>query len=429
MANIFDMDLDNQPQPSIFMVPRIYRDQNLSCFDPLEVSIGPFHKGNSNVQANEALKRKYMGDLLVRLKSPPQQTLERCFSKVNSLINEIKLCYGGMLNSHDSDVANMMVIDSCFILEFIQKVFEVNCPGFMLFEILLDLLRIENQIPFFVLQNIFDLTLLGIQRKNSLITLLIDHVFFGFHPCQAKLKIDNDGNDECNYKQILDILHKACRSDLSAEYGLPKAISHSVVELDRARLMFEPNEGGSMAMAMAIEYELFGVFGKPTLRMPVLTIDDATELVLWNLIAYEQFDPNVDGHYCWNHVPQDDLGCLSLESNHVYYSNYFTSFVVALDMLVDSTLDVVKLVESKVIVNRFSKEKAAKMIKGMFRGVVCRTFMYQQEFQQLDNYYKWANNQGWLNLFDDPRWDQFLGPNKLPSLFGLGTGKDKLKSC
>ena len=116
--------------------------------------------------------------------------------------------------------------------------------------------------------------------------------------------------------------------------------------------------------------------------MPVLEIGDETELALRNLIAYEQCYPNLS-------------------------AQYFTSLGHIMDLFIDSTEDVVKLVELGVIVNLLgSNENAANMINSICNGVVCKNFSYEEQLKQLDDYYKsyWPKHMAWLKrtYFNSP---------------------------
>ncbi|KAI3771328.1 hypothetical protein L6452_02490 [Arctium lappa] len=107
--------------------------------------------------------------------------------------------------------------------------------------------------------------------------------------------------------------------------------------------------------------------------MPVLYIYDNTELLLRNVIAYEQCTPDVP--------------------------NYVTSYACAIDFLVNNTDDLLKLVESKVVVNTLSSnEDAVNMLNSISKQLVFVEFYYMEQWQELDRYYSrfWAKNVEWF---------------------------------
>nr|KAJ0221747.1 hypothetical protein LSAT_V11C200060800 [Lactuca sativa] len=57
-------DLENQRLPSIFMVPKLYRDIGPISFTPGLVSIGPLRRKYTNLQKFEVQKSTYLHNLL-----------------------------------------------------------------------------------------------------------------------------------------------------------------------------------------------------------------------------------------------------------------------------------------------------------------------------------------------------------------------------
>ena len=104
---------------------------------------------------------------------------------------------------------------------------------------------------------------------------------------------------------ILGFLHKSYQGSYESKgSSMPKF--HSVIELHRAGVSFEPNnEDATSLTGIKLEYRISWYqwpWSKPTLRMPVLRIDDATEMVLRNLIAYEQSSYLVENYICLCHA-------------------------------------------------------------------------------------------------------------------------------
>ncbi|GKG23898.1 putative UPF0481 protein, partial [Tanacetum coccineum] len=119
-------DRNNQPAPTICKVSRVLRDLSESSFNPQLVCIGPLHKEDPKLKEFEWMKECYLDDLLSRFNncniSTPQQTLEACLLKVNTLIPQIRESYAGVKKKYsDVELATMMVMDVVIIL--IQSVF------------------------------------------------------------------------------------------------------------------------------------------------------------------------------------------------------------------------------------------------------------------------------------------------------------------
>ncbi|XP_023739066.1 UPF0481 protein At3g47200 [Lactuca sativa] len=373
-------DLDNQRLPSIFMVPKLYRDISPRSFNPRLVSIGPLHRKDENLQKFEVQKLSYLHNLLDYSGSNPEHTLQECVQKVNMKIKEIKACYEESTTyDDDEELVRMMVIDACFVLYFIHLIsgeggFQGNWSIIPL--IINDMVLIENQIPFFVLKDIFESTFLRFKPNTSLANHL--KILLQYYNLFSEYKVTDNINLDRTHDHILGLLHNCFvpvrlpspSFFLKGDSALEQE-RHSAMELDRAGVNFRPNQDANWAMAMKLELPKFSCFPwlccKPTLWMPKLYVHDYTEVILRNLILYEQSSI----------VPE-----------------YVTSYMWAMDMLVDTPEDVAKLINSGVLINHCgSNENAANMINSICQDVSLDGFYYHQEWEDLDTYYKscWPN--------------------------------------
>ncbi|PWA68149.1 hypothetical protein CTI12_AA308900 [Artemisia annua] len=329
-----------------------------------------YHRNDQNVQEFEGQKEIYLYDLMSRVSSSPEKTLTTCVEKVNASIDRIRECYAGMKSYTDIKLVTMIVTDCCFILEFLEKESLLK-DRLLVTYIVGDLMLLENQIPFFILQEIFDCSILKSTSTASLTNMLREIQPY-INPFNEHLNIRTDGTDT-THDHILGFFHRSYHF----AYTKPSSFSgrstvHSAAELIRAGVNFKPNEDSKWALDIKYEPSRTCVYlpwGKPTLRMPQLYIDDDTELVIRNFIAYEQTSTLVD------------------------YS--FTSYAHAIDMLVDTQDDVAKLIESKVVINNLgSNEEAARLINGICKEIYLKEFYYRPQWVQLDRYYMgyWPRN-------------------------------------
>ncbi|XP_040996251.1 UPF0481 protein At3g47200-like [Juglans microcarpa x Juglans regia] len=184
----------------------------------------------------------------------------------------------------------MMLLDGCFIVELL-RFYEKNREGEPLFKtrwtrtnISRDLLLLENQLPMFVLQKIFELT--TFKGQANLITLglrYIEPLRPGRHKFAARLlNMDADGN----YIHLLDLFHSALTSGdtlgdnhvysqqpvknekkETRDLMLPgKGWVHNAKTLGYAGVKFETNSGSILDIKLK---------GK-TIKIPTITIDDST---------------------------------------------------------------------------------------------------------------------------------------------------------
>ncbi|KVH87563.1 Protein of unknown function DUF247, plant [Cynara cardunculus var. scolymus] len=282
----------NNNAPSIYIVDSILRNLSPNSFEPCVVAIGPLHKEDEKLQDMESHKVTYLLDLFLRLPSMPDRKMDECIERVYANVEQIRACYAGKMEAYDDcQVAKMMVIDGCFVLEF--------------------------------------------------------------------------------------ILRKFCQPADAKPSGVSVSRFHSVEELTNAGVNFKRNQDKRWPLAMEFKASWFPCFGwawgKPTFTMPVLYIEDHTESVLRNLIAYEQCSPLSD--------------------------TYITSYAVAMGMLVDTQEDIVKMVDSKVLINNLGTNRdAANMINNICENVVLQDFCYSQQCNQVGSYY-------------DHCWPKYIAPN------------------
>ncbi|XP_076941407.1 UPF0481 protein At3g47200-like [Bidens hawaiensis] len=358
--------LVNQFSPSIYMAPSTLRDLSPSSFNPRVVSIGPLHREDENVQAFERRKASYLINLMQRTNSSQEEILKLCVQKVYASMERIKACYVWTKTYGDAEIADMMIMDACFILEFLFKIWssgvEIGKEGVLLFQnVLYDLVLLENQIPFFILDELFRCTILKF-NPNATLLELIRPVLATVNLFKEDIKIDNISIENAHH--ILSLLHQCYKPPRNIKKGVFSSRILSVTDLDRAGVNFKPNKDPTWLMGMEVKlYRFpccFGSWNKPTLRIPTLKIHDSTEFVLRNLIAYEQSGLN---------------------------HHYVTSYTIAMDMLVDTKEDVVKLVDSIVIVNNFgSNEEATNIINNICKEVIVVDFFYEEQWVKLSNY-------------------------------------------
>ncbi|KAD3067695.1 hypothetical protein R6Q59_018293 [Mikania micrantha] len=364
--------------PSIDWAPSTLRNISPDSFTPRVVSIGPLHRSDWNLKRFEGRKAMYVQSLLCYLKpSKEEEILTACVQKVVSLIGKIRRCYADIDAYNDDELAKMMVMDACFILEFIRL--ELDDSGYdKLSNIYIpyDLVLLENQIPFFVLDVIFGLTI-SIKADQSLGEFML--------PLMKCLNLIQGGKSKSSTSRsllinsadhILGYLHNLYMPERSINSKYPSSTVHSAVELDSAGVKFMPNGFVTWPLSMEVKMHkcscIFWFLGKPTLRMPVLRINHFTELILRNLIVYEHLS---GGH------------------------SYITSYAKAMDMLIDTHEDVAKLVRSKVIINHLgSNEEAASMINTLCKEVRWKYFVYGETWVILDNHFNGYFTKNFVNL-------------------------------
>ncbi|KAI7747907.1 hypothetical protein M8C21_025641 [Ambrosia artemisiifolia] len=354
-------------RPSIYTVPSTIRDLRPNSFSPRVVSIGPLHREHENVQEFEGRKPYYLSTLMSDKSSLQQEVLQSCVEKAYTLMEDIRACYVWTKTYNDDEVAKMMVMDACFILGFILQIHDSSKrsgkrKNLVTQVIIYDLVLLENQIPFFFLEEIFGCTLSKFYPDVSLIKFLhpvLDHLRF----FKGDINFQNISTN--NTPHLLGLLHECYKpGDNDIPTSTLSSTIRSAIDLDRAGVHIRPNENPKWLMEMDVKVHRYPLFfwswSKTTLKMPVLKVHHFSELVLRNLIAYEQFRRT---------------------------SKYITSYVVAMDMLVNTQEDIAMLIDSEVLVNYMSSnEEAAYMINNIGKEVACEEFYYDEQWNTLNKY-------------------------------------------
>ncbi|KAI3944983.1 hypothetical protein MKX01_006615 [Papaver californicum] len=215
--------IDSGRSWTIHRVPRNMADVHKNAYTPKLVSIGPFHYRDRLLQPMEDHKLRYLWyilgytcndedcttvshqepgpsaevltpqlnvnvvvDSLVLPKKKKEVvgvSLERLEEAMKALERKTRECYSETFNYINSeDFVQMMVTDGCFIIKLLPLYYKyyyedglqepVNDPiskaRWTLRSLQRDLLMLQNQLPFFVLQELFNLTSCAEQHKLAL---------------------------------------------------------------------------------------------------------------------------------------------------------------------------------------------------------------------------------------------------------------------
>uniref|UniRef100_A0A6N2LM13 Uncharacterized protein n=1 Tax=Salix viminalis TaxID=40686 RepID=A0A6N2LM13_SALVM len=147
----------------IYRVPARLRRLNEEAYTPRVVSIGPIHHGKENLKAMDDHKIMYL-----------QQFLDRSKVRVKDLIKvfegyetALRDCYAETIDySSREDFATMIILDAVFIimvlLKFVGESHESGSGDQIFFrpwkfvDVVWDMCLLENQLPFFLLEKLFE---------------------------------------------------------------------------------------------------------------------------------------------------------------------------------------------------------------------------------------------------------------------------------
>ncbi|XP_028065486.1 UPF0481 protein At3g47200-like [Camellia sinensis] len=354
--------------------------------------------------------------------------------KMKELLGRAKKCFPKKVDALD---VPMLVIDGCFILELLYRDRHPNMIGTsnnpnsnnktsqdFCFDTSLnrvairhDLLLLENQLPFFVLEDLFDLTVAKI--PNPTVANTPNLTVVTIRPSLSHYLLSYFGNmmnpnpsgqsDNNNWEpktcegvpkicHILHFLYNQYRHHPQKQEGTIQSIPSSTETINTVIPENKKEQQDSPitnSMPPASELEYAGVKfkssttktgdkdtlssttttgGKDTLfevqfdapqglfrwcrrasfKIPTLRISAATERLLRNLIAFEQCYTGFDRNI-----------------GHARLDFYFTSYATLMDRLVDTENDVQVLEKAKVIYSRLGdREEASDLFHSLCKEIV-----------------------------------------------------------
>ncbi|KAI4349007.1 hypothetical protein L6164_009666 [Bauhinia variegata] len=360
----------------IFRVPQSLIDVNGRAYQPRIVSIGPYHHGQSRLAMIEEHKWRYLGSLLSRTKTKGLE-LEDYLKAIAPLESEARECYSESIRLSSDEFIEILVVDGCFMIELFRRVgklvpVERDDPIFTMAWILpyfyRDFLKLENQIPFFILERLFELSKLP--EENSTATLSgLALEFINSSMQKPDEVIARQSN--LQGKHLLDLIRSSyIISDLKTFEGTdqktPTHVIHCVSKLRRA---------GISICACEAESFLYVTYRQGVIRMPTITIDDFMSSFLLNCVAFE---------LCFND-----------------YSKHFTTYVTLMDCLINTYKDVEYLLDRNIIENHFGTDgEVANFFNNVGKEVVFDMDMCYLSplFNDVHHYYKNSWNVQWASF-------------------------------
>ncbi|KAK3205780.1 hypothetical protein Dsin_019826 [Dipteronia sinensis] len=275
----------------IFRVPQSLVEINEKAYQPHIVSMGPYHHGKQHLEMIQEHKWRYLSSLLARTRSHGVG-FKDLFVAIEPLEQRIRECYSEIIEFDSRQLIEMMVLDGCFVIELFCMVANlvqsgVDDPIFSMawiFPFLTrDLLKLENQIPYFVLETLFELTILYLRRENPPTLAELALHFFNYN-------VQRDVTTLQQYyilkgKHLLGLFRESFIPPSPQPKETTRESSHflqlipSAKKLHLAGIEFKPRRTNCF---------LDVKFGNGVLEIPPLTIDDFTSSVFLNIVAFEQ---------------------------------------------------------------------------------------------------------------------------------------------
>ncbi|XP_077217787.1 UPF0481 protein At3g47200-like [Tasmannia lanceolata] len=367
----------SKEQSSIYRVPKHIYETDKKAYEPKIISLGPYHHGKQCLQDMEDHKLRYLNAILSR---NVDLSLENYLATIKKMETRARSCYSESTNHLESnEFVQMMVVDGCFIVELFLNHEEAVMarekgefvPGrnkeaqedpiydtnWLLPLVAHDMLLLENQLPFFVLQSLFELV-----HKSNIPSFLFRLTFNFFDPLLPRNSGIHPPSDKVLHLLHLFYWHFSPSADNILDYSViqcftynptlaldsgllassnkiqpePPTLIPSVTELKEAGVKFKPKK----MMGSFLDVN----FSKGVMEIPHISIYDSTNSLFRNFIAFEQCFPTSRAH--------------------------FTDYTILMDCLINTPKDVSILKQNKIIHHMLgSDEEVALLFNQLAKGV------------------------------------------------------------
>ncbi|KAK4253858.1 hypothetical protein QN277_010481 [Acacia crassicarpa] len=365
-------------QCCIYRVPYDIRKLNEDTFTPKVVSIGPFHYGHPRLQNMEKYKLLYAKCFSERVSR--FISLDGLINLVEEVEPSVRRCYSDTVELSSKDFVKVILLDSCFLFELFLRSYygvwsqndAIHLKPWLGSTVIIDLFLLENQLPFFILERLFNIAFPSTMTDHKPPSFL--ELAFHYFAYYNSLNLTPQDVSISHFTDLIRTFHlqplvkRPTRGCETLEY------LQSAIELTDAGVRFRKSSSPCL-----LDIKFLG----RVLEIPQLRVEDTTETLLCNLVALEQ---------C--HYPSD---------------SYIIDYVAVMDYLINTSKDVDVLVQNGVILNWLGEtESVANLFNNILKNVTHVRFNshYSELCENLDRFCK----SPWHNMKATLRRDYFNTP-------------------
>ncbi|GJX94242.1 UPF0481 protein-like protein [Tanacetum coccineum] len=325
--------LDNEAvsarKTCIYKVPRYLREADQKSYTPSVVSIGPYHRQNDLLFPMERHKWRAFYQTISRHK----HDFKLYFDSVANLEAKARGSYEGEINLKTNDFVKMMVLDGCFILELFRGMkdgfeklgYAKGDPVFSicgtLDSIRRDMVKLENQIPMYILDALLTLQTGDSHDTNALVKM--GNTFFApLIPTDEPFHKDKEFSSD---PLPLHCLHLFREGLVNKGIILPKRtkklwkrrLSRNVVGKPTTQITYcvsQLRDSGIRFRKRETDQFWDIKYKDSILEIPRILIHEGTKSIFRNLVAFEECHPEC--------------------------SNEITAYLIFMNNLIDSAVDV-----------------------------------------------------------------------------------------
>ncbi|KAK4387756.1 hypothetical protein Sango_2382200 [Sesamum angolense] len=188
----------------IHKVPSLLRVNKEQLYTPVAVPLGPYHHGRSQFPQVEDFKVEIL-DSFVAANAPKDKGF--FYNKIFERVDEIRGHYeeGSMDDLNDEAFAEMILLDTCFIIYFmkcrVEKIIERlhvfrQRIGWLAYRfVIMDTLKLENQIPLWVINLLYALIFHDEDDGEALVCNYLSKILnieYNYHVVQQIIRADGN---------------------------------------------------------------------------------------------------------------------------------------------------------------------------------------------------------------------------------------------
>uniref|UniRef100_M8CD91 Uncharacterized protein n=1 Tax=Aegilops tauschii TaxID=37682 RepID=M8CD91_AEGTA len=322
----------------IYRVPPCMTNIKSKAYQPQVVSLGPFHHGDLDLRPMEEHKCRALRQLLQRV----ERTFDELVDGVEEVAEQLEGAYMDPDGEWRADGGSrerflaMMIFDGCFLLEVMRctaadgkqvgdyahndPIFSRHGILYMVPYIRRDMLMLENQLPLLLLQKLVEVESGKPQNDDFINRMVLKFLAQSSGPLPPGVGLGLHPLDVFRRSMLTGKCHQI-RSPQDNEED--NTIIRSAVELYEAGIQFKPSKTPSLHDIR---------FRRGTLSMPTVSVDDSTEYMFLNMMAFERL--------------------------HAGAGNDVTGYVFFMDNIIDSAKDVALLSSKGIIQNAIGSDQA-----------------------------------------------------------------------
>ena len=377
----------------IYRVPQRLRQLNKDAYTPKLISVGPFHHGKEELEDMERLKWRYYIEFCYRTGTMPQDIAEF----VAMMAPKILHCYEGSIVLAHGEFIRMVLLDSIFIIEHFFRATaggenQNNYTGskvskpWLKRHITLDLILLENQLPFFILDELYE-KFSRSKTVDSFFNLACKYFWKYLFSQEEHLK---QKPLEKELKHFTDLIRYIYYPSELNNGGDAVSYVYSATKLYEVGVRFKETKDGRLDKINFKEWKPLGKcqcfnFSWLLIFLPCLKCFSCLE-PMQTLLYLPSFVAD-------NRTEDLFRNIMALEQCHYPLEAYLCNYMVLLDHLINTSEDVELLVDEGIIVNALgSYQEVANMVNKIALEIVEENSCYGDVAKKLKKHYHKACN-------------------------------------